>query len=120
MPSEANRGSTEELMMASRGLASSREQGQACLARNPINMLTREQAIADYDFLRGVVVPDRLTMKTHARYIEYADRMLEIYRCGAGMTRRELHQRATDVFAGEDDCPQKRIDAFCKLLDDAS
>jgi predicted nuclease of restriction endonuclease-like RecB superfamily len=82
-------------------------------------MLTREQAIAEYDFSRGLIIPDRLTLKSHARYVAYAERMLEIYRRGAGTTRRELHQRVAEVFSDEDDCPQKRIDAFCKLLDDA-
>jgi predicted nuclease of restriction endonuclease-like RecB superfamily len=82
-------------------------------------MLTREQAIAEFDFARGAIVPDRLTMKSHARYIGYADRMLEVYRRGVGLSRRELHRKVADVFAGEDNCPQRRIDAFCKLLDDA-
>jgi uncharacterized protein len=83
-------------------------------------MLTRDLAIAEFDFARGVIVPDRLTMKSHGRYLEHAERMLEVYRRGAGQTRRELHRQVADVFAGEDDCPQKRIDAFGKLLDDAS
>jgi predicted nuclease of restriction endonuclease-like RecB superfamily len=82
-------------------------------------MLTREQAIAEYDLSRGLIIPDRLSVKSHARYVEYAERMLDVYRRGAGITRRELHRRVADVFAEEDDCPQKRIDAFCKLLDDA-
>src|SRR5262245_34548546 len=82
-------------------------------------MLTREQAIAEYDFARGVIVPDRLTMKAHVRYLAYAERMLEVYRRGTGRMRSELHRAVADVFAGEDDCPQRRIDAFCKLLDDA-
>lgn len=82
-------------------------------------MLTRELAIAEYDFSRGLILPDRLTMKSHGRYLAYADAMLDVYRRGAGRTRRELHRAVADVFAGEDDCPQKRIDAFCKLLDDA-
>jgi|SRR5579863_1002150 len=82
-------------------------------------MLTRELAIAEYDFARGQVIPDRLTSKSHVRYLEYAERILEVYRRGAGRTRRELHRAVADIFADEDDCPQKRIDAFCKLLDDA-
>jgi predicted nuclease of restriction endonuclease-like RecB superfamily len=82
-------------------------------------MLTREQAIAEYDFARGLIVPDRLTMKAHARYLGYAERMLEVYRRGAGRTRGELHRAVADVLAGEVDCPQRRVDAFCKLLDDA-
>jgi uncharacterized protein len=85
-----------------------------------IEMLTRDLAIAEFDFARGVIVPDRLTMKSHGCYLDYAERMLGVYRRGAGQTRRELHRQVADVFAGEDDCPQKRIDAFCKLLDDAS
>lgn len=83
-------------------------------------MLTRELAIAEYDFARGLAMPDRLTSKAHGRYLEYAEKMLDIYRRGGGLTRRELHRAVADVFALEDDCPQKRIDAFCKLLDDAS
>jgi hypothetical protein len=83
-------------------------------------MLTRELAIAEYDFARGQVIPDRLTSKSHHRYPEFAEKLLDIYRRGAGLTRRTLHRAVADVFAAEDDCPQKRIDAFCKLLDDAS
>jgi len=82
-------------------------------------MLTRELAIAEYDFARGVIIPDRLTMKSHGRYLEYAERMLDVYRRGSGRTRRELHYAVAEVFAGEDDCPQRRIEAFCKLLDDS-
>src|SRR5579871_2937494 len=82
-------------------------------------MLAREQAIAEYDFARGVIVPDRLTVKLHSRYLEYANRMLEIYRRGTGRTRRDLHRAVAEAFSAEDDCPQRRIDAFCKLLDDA-
>lgn len=83
-------------------------------------MLTRELAIAECDFARGTILPDRLTMKSHGRYLEHAGRMLDVYRHGVGRTRRELHRSVADVFAGEDACPQRRIDAFCKLLDDAS
>ena len=83
-------------------------------------MLTRELAIAEYDFARGQLIPDRLTSKSHGRYLNYAEKMLEVYRRGAGLTRRNLHRAVADVFAEEDDCPQKRIDAFCKLLDDTS
>ncbi len=83
-------------------------------------MLTRELAIAEYDFARGLVAPDRLTNKLHGRYVDYAEQAVDIYRRGAGLTRRELHRAVAAIFAAEDDCPQKRIDAFCKLLDDAS
>jgi uncharacterized protein len=80
-------------------------------------MLTREHAIAEYS--RGRVLPDRLTRQTHAHYVKYAERMLEIYRAGLGRTRRELHRAVWDALADEPDCPARRIEAFCKLLDDA-
>jgi uncharacterized protein len=81
-------------------------------------MLTRELAIAEYD--RGRILPDRLTRKTHGPYIDYAERMLAAYRGGVGRTRRELHRAVWDILAAADDCPARRVDAFCKLLDDAS
>jgi uncharacterized protein len=52
--------------------------------------------------------------------LEYAERMLAIYRDGAGRTRRDLHRSVARVFQHEPDCPARRIAAFCKLLDDAS
>jgi len=81
-------------------------------------MLTKEHAIAEYD--RGRVFPDRLTLGRHRRYVDYAGRMLHVYRNGVGRTRRELHRAVWAVLADEEDCPARRIDAFCKLLDDAS
>jgi uncharacterized protein len=81
-------------------------------------MLTRELAIAEYD--RGRILPDRLTRKTHGPYADYAERMLAVYRNGIGRMRRELHRAVRDILADADDCPARRIDAFCKLLDDAS
>ena len=81
-------------------------------------MLTRELAIADFD--RGQVLPDRLTRKQHGQYLDYAERMLAVYRQGAGRTRQELHRAVWEVFAVEEECPGRRIDAFCKLLDDVS
>ena len=83
-------------------------------------MLTREQAIADYDLLAGRVVPDRLHRAANAQYLEYAERMLRVFRLGIGRTRRELHQSVWGVFAREPDCPARRIEAFCKLLDDVA
>jgi predicted nuclease of restriction endonuclease-like RecB superfamily len=80
-------------------------------------MLTRELAIVEYD--SGRVWPDRLTRRQHARYEEYARRMLLVYQHGVGRTRRDLHRSVHAIFAGEPDCPLRRIDAFCKLLDDA-
>src|SRR5258708_7097459 len=81
-------------------------------------MLTKELAIADYE--NGRVLPDRLTRQSHAHYQSYAEGMLQVYRAGIGRTRRELHRAVHAVFAGETDCPIRRLDAFCKLLDDVS
>jgi predicted nuclease of restriction endonuclease-like RecB superfamily len=81
-------------------------------------MLTRAHAIVDYE--NGRVVPDRLTRRRHSQYGPYADRMLEFYRTGVGRTRQDLHRGVRMIFANEPDCPVRRIDAFCKLLDDAS
>lgn len=83
-------------------------------------MLTAQLAIADYDFRTNRVVPDRLTQRSHAQYLGYAEEMLRVYRVGVGRTRRELHRAVQAIFAREEDCSARRIDAFCKLLDDAS
>jgi predicted nuclease of restriction endonuclease-like RecB superfamily len=81
-------------------------------------MLTREHAIADYN--RGQIIPDRLIKGLHSHYLSYAQRMLEVYREGTGRTRHELHQDIHKIFREEPDCPSRRIEAFCKLLDDVS
>ena len=81
-------------------------------------MLTSEQSIVEYR--DGRAVPDRLTQGTHRHYREYAERMLAVYRSGAGRQRRSLHKEIEAVFADEPDCPVRRIQSFCKLLDDAS
>ena len=81
-------------------------------------MLTRELAIATFE--NGQLVPDRLTRKNHTAYVGYAEAMLEIYRGGVGHTRRSLHSAVQHVFKEQIDCPGRRIQAFCKLLDDAS
>ena len=83
-------------------------------------MLTRELAIADYDFQAGRILPDRLTRQQHGQYLDYAERMLHVYRSGIGRTRRDLRRAVWQILADEDDCPGRRIDAFCKLLDDAA
>ena len=83
-------------------------------------MLTREHAIADVDFDKSRVVPDRLTTASHQQYLGYAERMLDVYRSGLGRTRRDLHRTIERIFADEEDCPARRIRAFCKLLDDVS
>jgi hypothetical protein len=83
-------------------------------------MLTKELAIAQWDFQRGRVLPDRLSQKQHRQYLDYAEQMLRVYREGIGRLRCELHRAVRGIFADEPDCPARRIDAFCKLLDDAS
>jgi predicted nuclease of restriction endonuclease-like RecB superfamily len=81
-------------------------------------MLTSEHAIIEYR--DGQAFPDRLTQKAHRHYVDHAERMLVIYREGIGRQRRWLHRDIEAVFADEPDCPIRRIEAFCKLLDDAS
>src|SRR3989442_12872938 len=81
-------------------------------------MLTRELAIAR--FQNGRIILDRLTRGQHSHYVRYAQQMLLVYRQGTGRTRQELHRSVRNLFANELDCPTRRIDAFCKLLDDAS
>jgi predicted nuclease of restriction endonuclease-like RecB superfamily len=81
-------------------------------------MLTSEQSIVEYR--NGRAVPDRLTQAAHRHYLEFAERMLAVYRDGAGRQRRSLHKQVETIFADEPDCPVRRVQAFCKLLDDAS
>ena len=81
-------------------------------------MLTREHAIAEYDFKRRLILPDRLNVRDHAQYPALAERMLDVYRQGIGRRRRDLHRDIHRVFEDETECPLRRIDAFCKLLDD--
>lgn len=80
-------------------------------------MLSSEQSIIEYD--GGRAKPDRLTRKGHGHYVHYAERMLAVYRSGVGQTRRDLHRSVSGILANESDCPSRRIEAFCKLLDDA-
>ena len=81
-------------------------------------MLTRELAIASFE--NGEIVPDRLIRKSDAEYLRYSERMLDIYHGGIGLTRRSLHRAVHEVFREQIHCPGRRIQAFCKLLDDAS
>jgi len=81
-------------------------------------MLTSEHAIVEFD--RQVAIPDHLVTGRHREYPLYAQRVLEIYRNGIGRQRRQLHRQVEAVFAEEADCPLRRIQAFCKLLDDKS
>jgi predicted nuclease of restriction endonuclease-like RecB superfamily len=81
-------------------------------------MLTSEQSIVEYK--SGRAFPDRLMQNTHRHYTAYAEKMLYIYRNGTGQQRRGLHHQIESLFADEADCPIRRIQAFCKLLDDKS
>ena len=81
-------------------------------------MLTRELAIADYN--GGQVWPDRLTQKRHSQYLQLADSMLKIYRQGQGRMRGQLHRAVHQLFEDQLDCPTRRIDSMCKLLDERS
>lgn len=83
-------------------------------------MLCRRHALATHDCAAGRVIPDRLTTTAHAHYLGYARRMLNAYRRGIGEPRRALHQAVRAILRDEPDCPQRRVDAFCKLLDDVS
>src|SRR5690242_4261187 len=80
-------------------------------------MLTSDQSILTY--ARGAVIPDRLARRAHAHYLDYAARMLTLYRAGAGRTRRDLHKAVESVLADEPDCSTRRVATFCKILDDA-
>jgi len=81
-------------------------------------MLTSDQSIIEFKAGRAIV--DRLTQSTHWHYVKYAESMLAIYRDGQGRQRRQLHREIKLLFADEPDCPVRRIQAFCKLLDDRS
>ena len=83
-------------------------------------MLTLEESIVAYDDASGRAVPDRLSRKTHGHYLTYALRLLDVYQQGVGLTRRELHRAVENTLATLDDCPQRRMAAFQKLLDDVS
>jgi hypothetical protein len=46
--------------------------------------------------------------------------MLAIYEQGVGRRRCDLHRDVQRVFEQEADCPLRRMQAFCKLLDEQS
>ena len=79
-------------------------------------MLTRELAIAEYE--SGQIKPDRLTRSRHAKYMQLAQSMLDTYRNGIGRMRHQLRSSIHSLYEDELDCPTRRIDAFCKLLDE--
>ena len=82
-------------------------------------MLSRKEALCDYDVRDRRVYPHRLVHGQHKHYVGYAERMLEIYREGIGRRRCDLHRDVETVFKREE-CHPRCIKAFQKLLDDAS
>ncbi len=81
-------------------------------------MLTKEHSVVNY---KGkTIIPDKLNSKDHHHYIEFAKKILGIYKTNIGQTRTNIHYKVSQVFKDEPDCPSKRIKSFCKLLDDVS
>jgi len=81
-------------------------------------MLTGDQSIVRYE--GGRAIPDRLGQRAHGHYVAHAERMLAIYRSGIGRTRGELHRAVERLFEDEPECPPRRVESFCKLLDEAA
>jgi uncharacterized protein len=79
-------------------------------------MLTREHAIAKID--AGLVIPECLTRSTHAQYVSLAEKMCRVYSQGLGRTRGQLYAAIRSIMQEEAECPHRRIEAFCKLLDE--
>jgi len=83
-------------------------------------MLTRELAIAERLYKIGQIAPDRLMSRAHAYYLDYAERMLKVYREGHGRRRRDIHRNIEIILADDPKYHPRRVDSFCKLLDDES
>lgn len=83
-------------------------------------MLTSEQALAEFDFQNGAIIPDRLTRPAHAHYLSAAERLLQTYSNSLGATRQRVHQRAESILEQLPDCSSRRMAALIKLLDDVS
>lgn len=81
-------------------------------------MLTREHAIAEFEFRIHKIQPDCLTSRTHAHYIGYAEEMLRIYCEAIGRRRRDIHRDIELVFDDDPFYHPRRVASFCKLLDD--
>jgi len=79
-------------------------------------MLTSEHSIVEYR--NGRAFPDRLLRRDHQQYLQHAEHMLMTYRRGAGKTRRQLHRQIEIILMKEPNCPRRRIESFCKLLDE--
>lgn len=80
-------------------------------------MLKSDHAIARFDFVHRVVHPDRLRKGRDNHYLEAAQAIVQVYRDGTGKTRQQLHREVESILDPLDDCPPRRVAAFCKLLD---
>ncbi len=83
-------------------------------------MLTSDEALAEYDFRNGAILPDRLTRPAHSHYLPVAEKLLKTYSDSLGSTRQQVHQRAEAVMERLPDCTSRRMAALIKLLDDVS
>ena len=83
-------------------------------------MLTSDHSIQHFDFVNQLVKPDRLIRRSHAHYVELSRRLIQVYQDGVGEPRKALHNRVERILQPIEDCPTRRIAAFCKLLDDQS
>lgn len=81
-------------------------------------MLRKKHLLFEYS--KGILYPDRLMKGKHAHYLPLTERMLDVYKNGIGKTRRNLNRAVEEIFLEVEDCPVRRIRAFCKLLDDFS
>ncbi len=83
-------------------------------------MLNSQQALAEFDFEKGLILPDRLTRLDHAHYLPVADQLLKTFADSLGETRQRVHQRAEVVLEQLNDCSARRMAGLIKLLDDVS
>lgn len=83
-------------------------------------MLTREHAIAELKFRARKVEPDRLMSGAHRHYVGFAQEMLGIYREAFGRRRRDIHRDIELIFSDDPFYHPRRVESFCKLLDDKS
>lgn len=83
-------------------------------------MIRSEHAIVHYDFRHMMATADRLRRKRDDVYLSIAEQLIGIYVGGVSKSRQELHQEVTAVMRRVPGCPPRRVNAFCKLLDDAS
>lgn len=82
-------------------------------------MLSRNEALCDYEVRNRTVRPHRLGQRDHGHYVGYAERMLDIYGQGVGRRRCDLHRDVEAVF-DQEECHPRCIKAFQKLLDEVS